>query len=954
MKMKNVNKKEEKRVKIVFLGLIVTMIYINCSLAQNIVVDGDFESGVPDSSGTWVVPWKTYGWYPMLFTVSTASARSGSYGAHINWSAGRCGQPDGQTYHGGNSGTYLTQGDDSRDSNPANCQPDDVSDQSMNVLHLTNGVTYELSAWLRINRQDNLTTVAPDGSSDLWGGLRLEIGHKSGQNLLILGPYGINGSGLTIIPQGQWVQIKGDLTEIADTSVVQLKWSVFAHNRRYDADLDDVILMQKSASPVIVVNYPNGGEILGSGIQKTVTWTTMGTGSVGNLNIDLSTDGGANWINLVSNTTNDGNEIVNLPSVKSSNCKIRVSEPDGTPSDISDSVFTIGGTADNYAVSFDGIDDNLTISTGTPVLGSEFTVECFFKWFGNNSHTYTYQVIAGRRSLNSLLEWDLYINETGYLGAGVSPDGTFNNTVWLGDNSNCTIPTNQWHHIALVKTGSNLYLYLNGNRVATRTLTQVGGLPNIPIRLGDLDDSNETMNGVIDELRISKIARYTGTTYNIPTAEFVVDTNTVGLWHFNEGTGTKTYDATSAGNNGTLNNGTTWTDGYPFGGGGTTPSITVTVPNGGETWQTGTTQTVLWSSQGSVGNVNIDLSTDGGTNWTNLVSNTPNDGSQTVTVPNTPSTTCRVRVREPDGTPSDTSDNNFTISTTPPPPGITVIYPNGGETWTVGETRTVQWTSQGSVGNVNIDLSTNSGSTWTTLVSNTANDGSQTITVPNTPSSTCRIRVQEPDGSPSDISNSNFAIQSSGQTEPKISVSTTVLDFGTLDAGQTATLTFDITNTGSGTLTGSITTDQDWITVDPPSFNIPGQSVSQTINVTVDNSVLKQTQGQYTGTITIVSNGGTATVNVVLTATCVLVRPNPYNPNKGLLTFFGSGIVPGETTIKIYTLSGELVKDLSAKTDELIWDGKTDNGTPVANGIYLYTYESPKEKGIGKFTVIYK
>ena len=130
--------------------------------------------------------------------------------------------------------------------------------------------------------------------------------------------------------------------------------------------------------------------------------------------------------------------------------------------------------------------------------------------------------------------------------------------------------------------------------------------------------------------------------------------------------------------------------------------------------------------------------------------------------------------------------------------------------------------------------------------------------------------------------------------------------------------------------------------------------MTQIINVTVDNSVLNQTEGQYTGTITITSNGGTATVNVILTATCILVKPNPYNPNKGLLTFFGSGIVPGETKIKIYTLSGELVRVLSAKTNELVWDGKTENGEPISNGIYLYTYESPKEKGIGKFTVIIK
>jgi len=385
------------------------------------------------------------------------------------------------------------------------------------------------------------------------------------------------------------------------------------------------------------------------------------------------------------------------------------------------------------------------------------------------------------------------------------------------------------------------------------------------------------------------------------------------------------------------------------------PTITVTYPNGGETWTVGETRTVQWTSQGSVGNVNIDLSTNSGSTWTTLVSNTANDGSQTITVPNTPSSTCRIRVQEPDGSPSDTSDNNFTISTTPPPPGITVIYPNGGETWTVGETRTVQWTSQGSVGNVNIDLSTNSGSTWTTLVSNTANDGSQTITVPNTPSSTCRIRVQEPDGSPSDISNSNFTIQSGGgPTEPIISVSTTVLDFGTVESGQSSELTFEITNKGGGILTGTIVTDQEWITVDQTSFSL-GSNQTLIVIVTVDNSILKAIEGEYRGTITITSGSQQIKIDVIMTATCVLVRPNPYNPEKGLLTFFGSGIVPGQTTIKIYTLSGELVKELkNIPKNEITWNGKNEFGDNVLSGIYLYVYESPTEKGSGKFTVIQK
>jgi len=187
--------------------------------------------------------------------------------------------------------------------------------------------------------------------------------------------------------------------------------------------------------------------------------------------------------------------------------------------------------------------------------------------------------------------------------------------------------------------------------------------------------------------------------------------------------------------------------------------------------------------------------------------------------------------------------------------------------------------------------------------------------------------------------------------EPMIEVSTATLEFGGVEEGQSRTLSFSIRNRGVGTLVGTIGSDQEWIKVDPVNFS--GNEVI--VNVTVDNSILRQKEGEFRGMVIIESNGGGAEINVVVTATCVLVRPNPYNPNKGLLTFFGDGIVPGETTIKIYTLSGELVRQLRPGTGkEIVWDGKTENGEPISSGIYLYTYESPKEKGISKFTVSIK
>jgi hypothetical protein len=182
-------------------------------------------------------------------------------------------------------------------------------------------------------------------------------------------------------------------------------------------------------------------------------------------------------------------------------------------------------------------------------------------------------------------------------------------------------------------------------------------------------------------------------------------------------------------------------------------------------------------------------------------------------------------------------------------------------------------------------------------------------------------------------------VPGSSPSGPKIAVSTGSLDFGSIEPSQSVILTFDVSNTGGGSLSGTVTSDQNWILVEPESF----AGAPATINVTVDGTLLMETQGQYTGTVTITSNGGDEAVTVSVTATCVLPKPNPYNPNKGKLTFFGNGIVQGKTEIKIYTLAGELVKTL----DGAEWDGRD-----AVNGIYLYTYRSPKEKGVGKITVI--
>ena len=64
------------------------------------------------------------------------------------------------------------------------------------------------------------------------------------------------------------------------------------------------------------------------------------------------------------------------------------------------------------------------------------------------------------------------------------------------------------------------------------------------------------------------------------------------------------------------------------------PFVTVTKPNGGETWTVGTSATVTWlSNLGALESVRVELSRDGGATWSTVIAaSTPSDGSQGVSV----------------------------------------------------------------------------------------------------------------------------------------------------------------------------------------------------------------------------------------------------------------------------------------------------------------------------------
>jgi photosystem II stability/assembly factor-like uncharacterized protein len=182
----------------------------------------------------------------------------------------------------------------------------------------------------------------------------------------------------------------------------------------------------------------------------------------------------------------------------------------------------------------------------------------------------------------------------------------------------------------------------------------------------------------------------------------------------------------------------------------------ITAPNGGESWEVGTSRQITWEPAGlGHGVAKIELSRDGGANWATLDSSADNDGVYDWEVTGPATTQAKVRVTTLGGV--DQSDAVFEITSAPQPTPPVVTYPNGGETWYVGDSQTITWT-QGGSGSATVALSRNNGSSWTTLTSS-ASGNVYTWTVAGPATTLAKVRVTTAEGA--DASDSVFTISTS-------------------------------------------------------------------------------------------------------------------------------------------------------------------------------------------------
>jgi hypothetical protein len=176
---------------------------------------------------------------------------------------------------------------------------------------------------------------------------------------------------------------------------------------------------------------------------------------------------------------------------------------------------------------FDGNADGLSVATPGFNWGTgDFTVEA---WIRHNAVA-DQQIYWDFRSSGSNHHL-IYLTSSSKLQYF---DGTeFNGT--------STLSTNTWYHLAVSRSSGTLRIFLNGTQETSGSNSNnqsSTGTGYIGISF-DLTASN-SMNGWMDEIRVSNIARYTAN-FTAPTAAFTNDANTLLLVHCNGADASTTF-----------------------------------------------------------------------------------------------------------------------------------------------------------------------------------------------------------------------------------------------------------------------------------------------------------------------------------------------------------------------------------------------------------------------------
>ena len=158
-------------------------------------------------------------------------------------------------------------------------------------------------------------------------------------------------------------------------------------------------------------------------------------------------------------------------------------------------------------------------------LGTEnFTIDFWVRFNTVSTQDLVSLSNSGASASEWVLQWTTYPRLALYIASG----GSIYSSTW-------TPTANTWYHIALVRSGSTFYWFVNGSQLSTSSSSETIPNTSTPLTIGaDVSKygAENYLNGWLSELRVSNTARWTSS-FTPPTVPYASDGDTILLLHMN-------------------------------------------------------------------------------------------------------------------------------------------------------------------------------------------------------------------------------------------------------------------------------------------------------------------------------------------------------------------------------------------------------------------------------------
>jgi hypothetical protein len=144
---------------------------------------------------------------------------------------------------------------------------------------------------------------------------------------------------------------------------------------------------------------------------------------------------------------------------------------------------------------FDGINDYIeTPHNALLAITGDITITA---WIRVNSYLAGNSIIATKQAVGGNAPYQFVLTGAGRLR--LSQQSGAGSTV----GSTAVVPIGSWQHVAVVRSGGQVWFYLNGQPVGgPLTLTSGAADAGAPLRIGYHNANNRPFNGTMDEIRI--------------------------------------------------------------------------------------------------------------------------------------------------------------------------------------------------------------------------------------------------------------------------------------------------------------------------------------------------------------------------------------------------------------------------------------------------------------------